>query len=200
MLMMVASRWAANDPQAAIAWAGSLSDSAMRDEVLPGMVGTIAQNDPAQAAQLITQYSSGGPKATEAVSTLVWQWANTDPQSASRWAAALPESDLRRRALESLINRWAEADSAGASAWLSTLPGGDSRDAAVAAFAQRVVQSDPQTAVQWAMSISDENNRNTQIEAVLSDWLRTDPVAAKSWLSASSVPNDLKTRLLASGK
>jgi hypothetical protein len=48
MLMMVASRRAANDPQAAIAWAGSLSDSGVYEVLLN--VGTIAQNDPAQAA------------------------------------------------------------------------------------------------------------------------------------------------------
>ena len=107
LLENVARQWARNDPQAALAWAANLPETT-RDSVFPGVIAVMAESDPREATKIVSRLSTAEAQST-ATAAIAWQWAGSDPQAASKWAAALPENKIRQQAFESLMNRWSRA-------------------------------------------------------------------------------------------
>ena len=90
LLAAISHQWAQNNPGAALAWAQGLSDSASRDAIVPGVVSVVAEDDPSAAAEMVSRLS--GDTQLLAAGSLISQWAGTDPQAASAWAAAFPRA------------------------------------------------------------------------------------------------------------
>ena len=149
--------------QAALSWAQDLSDPAARNAVLPNIISAVAENDPRRAAQMLSRLS--GETQTAAATSVISQWAASDPQAAGNWAVSFPEGKTRGQIFANLINRWAGNDPTAAASWLGNLSEGPSRDQAVSAFSNRIGSSDPQAAVQWAATIGDDSLRNSQMES-----------------------------------
>ena len=193
----ICDQWARHDPPAAFEWAQHLPDAATRDYVMPSIVWTVAQNDPAIAAQMLPRLT--GDAQIQAAVSIMLQWAKSDPEAASVWAASLPEGEWRGLVFEELINHWAQSDPATAAFWLGGLPQGPSRDQAVSAFASHIISSDPQGALQWASTISNDSRREYEVELTARAWLKMDPHKAATWISNASLPDDTKARLLNPG-
>jgi hypothetical protein len=129
-------------------------------------------------------------------SSMVSQWAGSDPQAASAWVASLPEGETRDQLFANLMNRWAKTDPSAAATWLQTVAASPSRDAAVSAFTSRIVSADPQGAVQWAATISDASIRDTETKAAIQTWFEADPASASTWLASSGLPEEIKAQFL----
>ena len=80
-----------------------LPDARTRDLVLPGIISVVAENDPREAAGLVSQLPAGEAQAT-ATSAVVWQWAANDAAGASKWVASFPEGQARERAVDDPAN------------------------------------------------------------------------------------------------
>ena len=114
-----------------------------------------------------------------ATSSLISQWAGTDPQAASVWAASFPQGEMRDQLFANLMNRWAMTDPSSAATWLDSLGADESRDAAVGALISRIASADPEAAVQWAVTINDTAMRETETQEAVQTWFEVDPASAR---------------------
>jgi hypothetical protein len=78
------SRWATLQPQQAAEAANVITDPALRNEALHGVVGGWAGSDPAGLTQFLTQLPAGGDRASM-LGQALQSWARLDPEAAANW-------------------------------------------------------------------------------------------------------------------
>jgi hypothetical protein len=104
LLDNMAQQWAAQDMQAANAWATSKPPGEQRDRLLQRIAVAESKADPYQAAQLIVNQISPGPTQNEAAMSVIYQWAQKDAAAAQAWAESFPAGDFRDRAIKEVRN------------------------------------------------------------------------------------------------
>lgn len=102
-LEALAQRWAEQDLSAFRAWADSLPPGEQHDLIVARAAFVIAQAAPAEAARWITDQTTQGITQTEALISILHQWAQQDPEGASAWVGQLPGGHLRDRADRELV-------------------------------------------------------------------------------------------------
>ena len=187
--------WARQDPAAALAWARQIKDETVAGNVMSNVIGGIANTDPRQAADLVSQMS-GSPQMNAA--TMVSElWARSDTRAAADWAMRLPNAEAQRAALGLVIQRWCEQDLVTVAGWLERLPAGPARDAAVTTYVSQAAGTDPESAASWAGTIADERQRSRALDRLAVLWLRQDKAAATRWITQNTAFDDeTKQRLL----
>lgn len=90
--------WASRDPSAAIRWAESQADAALRDNAWNRIARRLAESDAATAATLAAEKIDPGPVQEETVISVLFLWKKRDPEAAAAWVALFPEGPLRERA------------------------------------------------------------------------------------------------------
>jgi len=93
-----AQRWAESDLSAVLGWTDSLPPGPQRDQLTARAAFIQSQSDPAEAAQVVLDRIPRGDAQTEALISVVHQWAQRDFVAASAWVARVPEDLLRERA------------------------------------------------------------------------------------------------------
>jgi hypothetical protein len=199
LLRIVASEWAATNPQAAADWAAHLPGGTGREAAIGSLATVWAEQDPKAAVSFVLNLPSGTSQI-QAAKSAVASWAETAPQQAAQWAGQLPEGSLREQTLSALLGSWATTNASEASQWMQTLPSSPSRDAAITAYAQAVYASAPNRAFAWSSRISDEDLRTQQEIAVARFWLKQNPTEAETQINLSNLPQALKTDLLADAR
>ena len=101
-LEALAQRWAEKDFPAALDWALSRAAGEQRDQLIARMAFVQSQTAPFDAATLAVENLPEGRVQTEAVMTVLHQWALRDPAAAEKWVEDFPEGDLRTRAVNEL--------------------------------------------------------------------------------------------------
>ena len=101
-LEALAERWARKDFTAARGWAFSQPEGDQRDRIIARLAFHQAQDSPREAATLVANEIPEGGTQTEAVMTVLHQWAMLDPAAAAEWAGLFPEGELRTRAVHEL--------------------------------------------------------------------------------------------------
>ena len=101
-LTNLAQRWAENDLSAVLGWTESLPPGAQRDQLTARAAFIQSQKHPADAAQLVMDRIPRGEAQSEALISVVHQWAERDFDAASAWVARIPEWLLRERAAQEL--------------------------------------------------------------------------------------------------
>ncbi len=101
-LTNLAQRWAESDLSAALGWTDSLPPGAQRDQLTARAAFIQAQSSPAEAAQLVMDRIPRGEAQSEALISVVHQWARRDFAAASAWVDRLPDALLRERATQEL--------------------------------------------------------------------------------------------------
>lgn len=131
---------------------------------------------------------------------LAEKFAEKDAPSAAEWALALPEGEVKSRALAETIGEWARKDAAAAGAFIAKLPATAEADRSRESYANAVVQKDPQGAIAWASAITDKDRQQRAVESVARSWVRQDEATAKAWIEQSSLPDEVKTRIQSPGR
>lgn len=223
----VAQNWAANDPEAALAWAQKQNQVPFGLNPINGAVLGWRKKDPA-AAEAYTLSQIGTPLGKQLITNVVGQMATEDRAKAAAWVGNLPDAELRNQTYGALASQLAFSDPKTASAWALTLPPdampdavgstisiwarsdptaaarwmegltGSVRDSAVSSYSYTVAETDPAAAMAWAVTISDEQKRASAARRAASQWLERDPSAARAWIQDSSLGEAEKARLLAS--
>ncbi len=205
----IASKWASQDPGAALTWAQSIPGAMTRDRAVDSAVKAMAAVDPQAAAaalsgeqgshlqalapDIATQWAAkdlGGAMGwatnlppglahDRAVQAVVEQWAQTDPQSAAGYAAGLP-ADAQGKVAGSIAASWYTQDRAGATTWVNSLET-DAQPKAVDGILEDL-RGDPKGAENFLSSLTDTNLGRSRMWSLAGSWAFGDLPDAVAWI------------------
>ena len=95
----LAGGWAGSDPQAAIAWASALTDSAQREQALGSAVMTWATADIYESSQWVNALPPGKTRDV-AAQNVARSLTNSSPEAAWTWALSIQRQENRMNALQ----------------------------------------------------------------------------------------------------
>ena len=98
----LAAKWAGRDLDAALAWVRSLPETEVREALVHRVAIVQSKTRPDEAARLVVEQIPAGPKQTEAVISVVHQWALQDLAGALAWVNSFPGGILKERAAHEL--------------------------------------------------------------------------------------------------
>ncbi len=207
--------WAANDPQAAFAWASSAKDEGDVNNWLLGATRGIAATNPELARDFIGQLEGRTrDQALDAVKPYVMQYgfeyattwiggvedagvrnrasremardlANLDPAQAGQWNAAMTDVETRRDVSETVADRWARADLAAARTWVEGLPE-DTKSEAAEGIARRYAREDPAAAAQWLTGLGNNPDLDGARRILIEESFRRSPETSLEFVSSIS--------------
>jgi hypothetical protein len=196
--------WAANDPQAAFAWAQTAQDEGEINNWLLGATRGIAATDPELARDFLAQLEGRTrDQALDSMRPYVMQYgfdyatawiagvgdeemrnrasrsmarelAESDPAQAAQWNSAMTNVDLRRDVSETVADRWARTDLDSARAWVERLPE-DTKSEAAEGVARRYAQQDPAAAAQWLASLGNNPDLDGARRIFIEESFRNSP-------------------------
>jgi hypothetical protein len=103
-LVILTQQWAQQDLRAAHAWVLAKPAGGERDE-LAARVGYVwSTSQPAGAAEFVVREIPPGPAQTEAVISVLHQWALRNFDGAAAWVELFPEGEIRQRASNELAS------------------------------------------------------------------------------------------------
>ena len=191
--------WSKHAPQAALDWVQDTLRGEPRANALGSIVGAIAQQDVARAAEMVSGLEAGGSK-NKAIGSLVDPWfqkAGAAPVAA--WLLQLPEADGREAGFEKLGFQWlwnSGAEGAAQAAALATGPQGELVPLNfLTQIASDQARRDPEVAMKWADQLPAERLPAVR-ERIFDEWIAARPQAATDWvlaLSAQDSPRELIT-------
>lgn len=97
-------QWATQDYPAAATWIKARPPGEQRDQMMMRLALVRSATQPADAARLVVEEIPDGPVQTEAVISVIYQWAGRDMAGARAWARLFPEGALRDRAESELTH------------------------------------------------------------------------------------------------
>ena len=204
--------WAANDPQAAFAWASSAQDEGDVNNWLLGATRGIAATDPELARDFLAQLEGRTrDQALNAMQPYVMQFgfdyatawisgvgdeavrnratrsmaddlANLDPEQAARWNTAMTDVDLRRDISETVADRWARTDLASARQWVEGLPE-DTKTEAAEGVVARYAREDPAAAARWLASLGNNPDFDGARQRFIDASFRNSPETSLEFVS-----------------
>jgi len=104
VLENVAMQWAEQDIQAASKWAAARQPGAQRDSLLSRIAFVDSKTYPENAAALVAELIPPGPIQDVAAISVLYQWAQKDPNAAMKWAQTFSAGTLRDRAVNEVQN------------------------------------------------------------------------------------------------
>jgi hypothetical protein len=104
VLENVVMQWADQDIQAASKWAATKQPGAQRDSLLSRIAFVESKTYPENAAALVAELIPPGPIQNEAAISVLYQWAQQDPNAAMKWAQTFSAGTLRDRAVIEVQN------------------------------------------------------------------------------------------------
>jgi hypothetical protein len=116
---VLAARWAATDPDGAIAWAHQLPDDAARLQSYAAIAGRWAKADSYETSEWIRTLPPGQER-DGATGALVKTIAQEEPDSALTWAQTIADSTQRTAGITAALEGWARRDLQGALRQLET--------------------------------------------------------------------------------
>jgi hypothetical protein len=111
------------------------------------------------------------------------QWAEVDPVTATAWAEAVPEVELRQRLVAATSVALANQNGAAAAKLaVNVLRPGEDQDRAVVAIVQRWAENSPRTAADWVAQFPDTSVQQLAVQNLVALWTAQDPIGPVNWL------------------
>ena len=195
MLSIIGSRWAANDSMAAATWAAQLPAGKGRDSFVAGLTSVLAENSPAEAAELVASMSPS-QQQEDAALTVLLQWRRVDFKAAGDWIKLFPEGDFREKALLNLISNSSQQEAGSAESLLLIWPDAAERTRAIRQYLTENLPEGAERATGLLPGIHDELLLQEEMERVAQHWLMRDPLAARQWIARTDLQDSTKIRLL----
>jgi hypothetical protein len=218
----VAAAWAAQDVDAAIDWAKTLTPTE-RAIAIETILQPLSTEDPARALELAKEYLKGPPLLAVAAATLtrlasedavaaaetmttlpreIFQTpaalevtralADESPDSVVNFVTNFPSIGERRTALNSVLDVWAISQPEDAARQVSSMPAGADQTEAAAHLAHCLASNDPDEAIEFAASLKSGAAHDAALLQIASGWAQHDPAAAAEW--SLSIPSDCAVR------
>ena len=198
VLHLLLTRWAQQDPEAALASLNSLDPKKQGGDA-PSILASLAARDPQRVAAWLAN-----PKNTLVdfpamgailAGTLGKEWVRQDPAAALAWARSLPESQ-RGGAYVGVLGTLASTDPAAAARLASQLDADSARLNVLGDISKTWAKKSPADALAWANSL-DGPERQTALRQALGSWSDAAPAAAARFVE-DLPPSDLTAPLLKS--
>ena len=174
---LIAREWAKLDPDAALAWANTLSGDD-KSQALVSVVGEMASSDPSRAAAMAAGLE--GDDQTRAYGEIAERWAATDFSAAESWINTL-SGEARDRAMSEALGVLARTDPQGAANRVSSLPEGGGRDRAIRDIAGEWSESDPARAAAWLIG-QQTGDMGDAMREVMGNWVSQDSAGALTFI------------------
>lgn len=176
---VIASEWAKNDPQAAMAWAQSLQGRD-KTQATTSVVRELASTDPEKAVSLANGLDGEAQK--DAYASIASQWGAKDFNAAETWIKSLP-ADQQQAALAEAIGSLANSDPQAASQKIASITDEDSKRRAISDTVDAWSRQDPQAAATWLLSQGSEDVSRNAMRDLMRNWSSQDDSAAVAFIS-----------------
>lgn len=171
--VIIASEWAKQDPQAAMAWANGLEQG--KDEALASVIGEVAREDPAKAADMLQGIDA--ESAADSYRAIAESYGAKDFAAAQSWIQSLP-ADQQGPAMAAAISGLARTDPAAAAAQVAAMESGGSKDRAVRDVVGSLAVEDPQAAARFLSENGSADAQEDSMGELIPAWVSKDPGAA----------------------
>lgn len=181
-LQELARHWGKIDPQAALAFVGTLPEGELRTMTRAMALNGWASTDPrAATTYALALGESDGRMA--ALKGALGEWTRQSPADAAAFAAALPAGQSKTEALSMVAIRWAESDWSAAASWARELPAGVGQAEAVRHVARQSLMAggDPRDAAGLVAALPVGEARQRLTAEVAETWAGRDLAGAVEW-------------------
>lgn len=121
--------------------------------------------------------------------------AQSSPEEAARWAAALPPGKEQDQAVLAVINHWTGTDPAAAAAWTTQFAEGPLRERAMSIVARQWGLRDWNAAAGWLETLAMGSSRDAAIGAFVTSADGYDIKLALEWANQMEAPESRATRV-----
>jgi len=173
----VASEWAKQDPEGALAWANTLEGREGEDASMK-VISQIASTDPERAASLTSSLS--GDALARANTSIAAEWAKSDWGAAESFIGGL-SGDQQGAALGAAVESLATENPTLAATKILDIPDGNARDEAVEKVAESLARENPAEAARWVVENGSEEAQREAMRDVMGNWVSQDAEAARTW-------------------
>ena len=149
LIQHFAMRLAEQNPDEALAWAGTLANEREIAAAKGQIALVLAEIDPQRAANLISESGIVGREFDVAVVQVLQRWAAKSAPDAAAWAGSFPPGSARTAGISIIVSQWAKADAKSAIAWMDSLEDKSVRMEAVLAMEEAILQQPPEVRDAW---------------------------------------------------
>lgn len=167
--------WAQQDPVTVLSKLPSLRSDEARLNLYSNAAYAWAARDPQAATAWLKELNGAARDA--ATVAMAEAWANRDPVAAARFAASLPESEVRMESLRLVALRWAQQDPASAANWAWSLEE-EARRRALAEVMSLWGSVDLGEARRWIAAQPQGGDRDRALAALVAEATRWSPAEA----------------------
>ena len=167
---VLTDQWIEKDPRSALAWADSLGESQLQQQVYQSTVYSLSKEDPAAAIDLAGKLH-GLKTRRDAIREVTQQWFEDDALSAIAWLRSQPDHEFSDEIYRYALPRYANSDPEASAAYFDELVDQHgltgNLKAAAGHIAYCLAENDPNGAITWVESIGDRSTMNRAIEQVI---------------------------------
>ena len=184
VLSVLIPRWAEADPEAALAYAKTLTRTTERQVAFTAVFSGWARRD-VDAAMAAVEGLKSNDERRAAWSAILPELAQKSPERAlelhlKNLAKGDTQFGYNFGSIQSIFNTWAQTDPAAAAARAMKLTSRD-RDMAVNSIAAQWASKDLQGALAWAHGLPEGNTKRNATRVVLGEMANQDPQAAATY-------------------
>ena len=177
----LASEWAKQDSDAALAWATGLPDE-VKGDAMNNIVEQLTSQDPLEAAKVAMGFE--GEQRERSMRTIADQWSRNEPENAVKWAESLT-IEGKTQAMEEAVENWVRKDTDAAVAYMDNMDQGERDDImkeVVEQWGRKGAEAQPEAA-EWIASQPEGKGKVDATGEIVGQWMRSDAEAASTWLS-----------------
>ncbi len=174
---MIAAEWAKQDPQAALAWASSLSGGD-KASAMTSVVREVAMTDPKKAAELAGSIDAA--ERGDAYSSIARSYGAKSFGEAEIWVKSLP-ADEQGRAMASAIEGLSQTDPSLAWTKAQAMADGDDKNRALRNVLENLSKTDSTAALKQLGTLTPEQQQRS-IGPVIQNLAVTDNTAAMKYV------------------
>lgn len=174
---MIAAEWAKQDPQAAMAWAGTLTGED-KARAMNSVIREMAMTDPKKAAEMALSIDPA--ERGDAYESIARSYGAKNFEEAEAWVNSLP-AEQRAAALAEAIVGLSQSDPERALTQAMAMADGDEKNRAIRNTLENLSRTNPTKALEEVAKLEADVQRRT-IEPVISNLANTNPKAAEDYV------------------
>lgn len=182
--------WASVNPDGALEWTKDPENGAMSKLYNFGLVQGWVSSDLPAATTYVSGLEEGGDK-TELVRILTDEQMKKGFSAASRWAEALGDKNMMKRAFSNLAQQHSREHPEEVAAWLKAHAGEIYVEDSLERLGDNWGRQDPEAAAGFFDGLPDGEGKTEGMRELVRHWSKEDPQATGSWLNQKDASPEL---------